>query len=91
VGLAIGVAVLIAVLGTPHSPAEVLAAYQRAWTVIAAIAFAGGIVGFLMLVRRPAAAIAPEAPGVASGVPGVAAEPVARPTGELVAIGGENL
>jgi MFS family permease len=91
VGLAIGVAVLIAVLGTPHSPAEVLAAYQRAWTVIAAIAFAGGIVGFLMLVRRPAAAIAPEAPGVASEASGVASEPVARPTGELVAIGGENL
>jgi EmrB/QacA subfamily drug resistance transporter len=84
VGLAIGVAVLIAVLGTPHSPAEVLAAYQRAWTVIAAIAFAGGIVGFLMLVRRPAAPIAPEAPAIAS-------EPLARPAGELVAIGGENL
>ena len=52
--------------------------------MIAAIAFAGGIVGFLMLVRRPAAAIASEAPAIA-------AEPVARPSGELVAIGGENL
>ena len=56
VGLAIGVAVLIAVLGSPDSPAHVLAAYQRGWWVTAAIAFAGGIVGFVMLARRPAAA-----------------------------------
>jgi EmrB/QacA subfamily drug resistance transporter len=90
VGLAIGVAVLIAVLGTPHSPAEVLAAYQRAWTVIAAIAFAGGIVGFLLLVRRPTPAVASEAPAASEPV-AVASEPMARPTGELVAIGGENL
>jgi EmrB/QacA subfamily drug resistance transporter len=56
VGLAIGVAVLIALLGSPDSPAHVLAAYQRAWVVTAAIAFAGGIVGFLLLVRRRAPA-----------------------------------
>jgi EmrB/QacA subfamily drug resistance transporter len=60
VGLAIGVAVLIAVLGSPGSPAQVLAAYQRGWWVTAAIAFAGGIVGFVMLARRttPARAVA---------------------------------
>jgi EmrB/QacA subfamily drug resistance transporter len=56
VGLAIGVAVLIAVLGSPGSPAQVLAAYQRGWWVTAAIAFAGGIVGFVMLARRTAPA-----------------------------------
>ncbi len=42
IGLAVGVAVLIAVLGTPHSPAQTLTAYQRASWVIAAISLAGG-------------------------------------------------
>ncbi|HTP23972.1 MAG TPA: MFS transporter [Solirubrobacteraceae bacterium] len=78
VGLAIGVAVLIAVLGSPHSPAQVLAAYQRGWTVTAAIAFAGGVVGFLLLARRrPVAA--------------VASDPAAIPTAGLVAAGSDNL
>ena len=77
VGLAIGVAVLIAVLGSPDSPAEVLAAYQRGWTVIAAFAFASGVVGFLLLVRRRA--------------PAIASEPAAVPATGLVAAGGENL
>jgi len=56
VGLAIGVAVLIAVLGSPASPAATLAAYQRAWTVTAAIALAGGLVALALLAprRRPA-------------------------------------
>ena len=53
VGLAIGVAVLIAVLGTPHSPAQTLAAYQRASWVIAAISLAGGLVGLVLLAVRP--------------------------------------
>jgi EmrB/QacA subfamily drug resistance transporter len=52
IGLAIGVAVLIAVLGSPHSPAAVLTAYQRAWVVTAGIAFAGGVVGFALLTTR---------------------------------------
>ena len=49
VGLAIGVAVLIAVLGTPHSPAQALIAYQRASWVIAAIALASALVGLVLL------------------------------------------
>jgi MFS family permease len=52
IGLAIGVAVLIAVLGTPHSPADALAAYQRASWVIAAIALAGAVVGLVLLAAR---------------------------------------
>jgi EmrB/QacA subfamily drug resistance transporter len=61
VGLAIGVAVLIALLGTPHSPAQTLVAYQRGWTATAAISFAAGVVGLLLLVprRRPGPAPAP--------------------------------
>ena len=78
VGLAIGVAVLIAVLGSPHSPAQVLAAYQRGWTVTAAIAFAGGVVGFLLLVRRRPA-------------PAIASDGATMPTTGLVPAGGENL
>ena len=52
IGLAIGVAVFIAVLGSPHLPAAVLTAYQRAWTVTAGIAFAGGLVGLALLTSR---------------------------------------
>jgi EmrB/QacA subfamily drug resistance transporter len=68
VGLAIGVALLIAVLGSPRSPAATLAAYQRSWAVTASIALAGGIVGLLLLVgrREPAIAAAAEAPAIAA-------------------------
>jgi EmrB/QacA subfamily drug resistance transporter len=59
VGLAIGVAILIAVLGSPASPAATLAAYQRAWGVTATIALAGGVVGLLLLVDRRASATTP--------------------------------
>jgi EmrB/QacA subfamily drug resistance transporter len=59
VGLAIGVAVFIAVLGSPASPAAMLSAYQRAWVVTAVIALAGGVVGLLLLVDRRASTTAP--------------------------------
>jgi EmrB/QacA subfamily drug resistance transporter len=52
IGLAIGVAVMIAVLGSPQSPAATLAAYQRVWIVTAAIALASGAIGLVLLVRR---------------------------------------
>jgi hypothetical protein len=61
-GLAVGVAVLIAVLGSPGSPAATLAAYQRGWTVIAAVSFAAGVVALgLLTARRPGGAAAPAA------------------------------
>ena len=64
VGLAIGVAVLIAVLGSPASGTATLAAYQRGWVVTAAMALAGGVVALALLVnRRPAVA---EAPAIAT-------------------------
>jgi hypothetical protein len=64
IGLAVGVAVLIAVLGSPHSPAAVLTAYQRAWIVTSGIALAGGVVGLVLLTarRRPAASTAAAVP-----------------------------
>ena len=59
VGLAIGVAVFIAVLGSPASPAAMLAAYQRAWVVTAAMSLAGGVVGLVLLASRRASVTAP--------------------------------
>jgi EmrB/QacA subfamily drug resistance transporter len=56
IGLAIGVALLVAILGTPGSPAEVLHVYERASWVIAALSFAGGMIGLALLARRPRAA-----------------------------------
>jgi MFS family permease len=74
VGLAVGVAALIAGLAILHSPLATLIAYQRATWMVAAIAFVGGIVGLgLLAVKRqssPIAAgetIAPAVAIVASG------------------------
>jgi EmrB/QacA subfamily drug resistance transporter len=53
IGLAIGVAVLVAVIAVPASSAERLAAFQRGWWVIAAIALVG-VVPALVLLRRAA-------------------------------------
>jgi EmrB/QacA subfamily drug resistance transporter len=53
IGLAIGVALLIAVLGSPASPAAALVAYRTGWYVIAAIALLAGIVGLAALAARP--------------------------------------
>jgi EmrB/QacA subfamily drug resistance transporter len=71
IGLAIGVAILIAILGSPDSPEAVLHAYEAASWVIAAIAFAGGAIGLALLARpraresrTPAVALAT---GLASG------------------------
>jgi MFS family permease len=52
VGLAVGVAVLVAVLGAPVTPAARLAAFQHGWIVIAAIALTGAFAAALL--RRPA-------------------------------------
>src|SRR3954451_7123351 len=52
VGLAVGVAVLVALLGTPESPAATLDAFQLAWGVIAAVSLAAALAGAVLL-RRP--------------------------------------
>jgi EmrB/QacA subfamily drug resistance transporter len=64
VGLAIGVAVFIAVLGSPGSPAATLAAYQRAWLVTAGMALAGAVTAIGLLSTRRLAVV--EAPAIAS-------------------------
>jgi EmrB/QacA subfamily drug resistance transporter len=52
IGLAIGVAVVIAVLGSPHSPAATVTAYQRVSWIVAVIALAAGLAGLVLLSPR---------------------------------------
>ncbi len=52
IGLAVGVAVLIAVLGSPGSPAAALHVYQRASALTAAIALGSGVAGVALLRAR---------------------------------------
>jgi hypothetical protein len=82
VGMAIGVAVLIALLGTPDSPAQTLAAFQRGWTATAAISFAAGLVGLLLLVRRaaPAPAHTPTPASAPTPAPALAPARASAPT-----------
>ena len=72
VGLAVGVAVLVAVLGTPATPIAAQSAFHHGWYVIAATALASAVAGATLL--RPdrargsdrsssAAATLPAAPG----------------------------
>ena len=65
VGFAIGVAVLVAVLGTPATAAGRLAAFRHGWLVIAAIALAGAIAAVTL--RRPRIPAAGEAAALAGG------------------------
>jgi EmrB/QacA subfamily drug resistance transporter len=70
VGLAIGVAVLVAVLGTPATPAAALTAFQRGWIVIAAVALASALAGALLL-RSPGRTVRRAAPTGEEGDPAV--------------------
>jgi MFS family permease len=69
IGLAVGVAVLVAVLGTAGQRTALLAAFHRAWWVTAAIAVAGVVPALLYLRRGPSAAAQRQAagPGAAGG------------------------
>jgi EmrB/QacA subfamily drug resistance transporter len=49
VGLAIGVAIFVAVLGTPGSPGAAVTAFQHGWIVIAAASALTALVGLLTL------------------------------------------
>jgi EmrB/QacA subfamily drug resistance transporter len=62
VGLAVGVAVLIAVLGTPGSPAAALSAFRHGWEVIAGASLLAALAGMVIL-RAPRAARQEPAPG----------------------------
>jgi MFS family permease len=52
IGLAIGVAILVAILGTRTAPNAVLSSFQTGWIVIAALSLASGIAGAFALPGR---------------------------------------
>jgi EmrB/QacA subfamily drug resistance transporter len=56
VGLAVGIAIFVAVLGTPHGPHAVLAAYRVEWLVVAASSLLAAVVGLVSLSGRRASA-----------------------------------
>jgi hypothetical protein len=79
VGMAIGVAILVAVLGAPDTSVGRLDAFRHGWWVIAAIAATGAVAAVLL--RRPRPAAAPAADAVADAEtagPGLAVSPVAN-------------
>jgi EmrB/QacA subfamily drug resistance transporter len=57
VGLAVGVAVLVAVLGSPGSPTGELAAFRHGWETIAGVSLAAALAGVVLL-RAPRRATA---------------------------------
>lgn len=62
VGLAMGVAVFVAVVGTPATPAAALTSFREGWTVIAGIGLTAALVGWVTLRRRaPLVQVAPAA------------------------------
>jgi EmrB/QacA subfamily drug resistance transporter len=73
VGTAVGVAVLVAVLGTPGTAAARLAAFQRGWTVLAVLALLAAGSGWALLrgprPGRSAADAAAGAGGAGTGRP----------------------
>jgi MFS family permease len=79
VGLAIGVAALVAVLGSPASPAAELSAFQRAWIAVAITALAGAAAAVLLRRRPSPAAAAPAEPAIPApaepAIPGAAPPP----------------
>jgi EmrB/QacA subfamily drug resistance transporter len=61
VGLAVGVAVLVAVIGTPLTGAQQLAAFQDGWIVIAATALLAAFSGAVLLAVPGTGRLAPRA------------------------------
>ncbi len=52
IGLAVGVAILVAVLGSPATPGQRLSAFERGWWVAVAVAVAGVVPALLLLRSR---------------------------------------
>ena len=71
VGLAVGVAVFVAVVGTPKTPHASLTAWQHGWFVIAATSLLAALIGAVSLRRPRAVAAGDRAPrrprGAAAG------------------------
>ncbi|MQY08956.1 MFS transporter [Actinomadura macrotermitis] len=65
IGMTVGVALLVAVLGTPHGADERSAAFRTAWIVLAAVALAAAVVGSAL----PRPRRAPRDPAAARPIP----------------------
>jgi len=65
VGLAVGVALFVAVLGTPHTGAATVLAYRHGSEVLAAASVLAALTGLVMLRRRPDARAAQSPPEAA--------------------------
>ncbi|GAA5092897.1 MFS transporter [Nocardia iowensis] len=76
IGLAVGVAVFVAALGSPAGPEATLEAFQRGWYVTAAVAVLAGLVGIAAKMPRPAV------PQPDSAAQSVAPESVAHPAAD---------
>jgi NTE family protein len=77
VGAALGVALVVAIIGTP-SPLQALAAFDHAWTFGAVCLFAAGV-GCLLVGRLPAG----EAPSLREAISVLGETPADRPSGPL--------
>jgi hypothetical protein len=53
VGLAVGVAVLVAVLGAPNSPAAAQTAFRHGWYVVAGASLLAALAGAILLRPTP--------------------------------------
>jgi MFS family permease len=73
VGLAVGVAVFVAVVGTPKTAQASLTAWQRGWIVIAATSMLAAVIGLVSL-RRPRAEAAGERPAAPAAAGTLATE-----------------
>lgn len=65
IGLAVGVAGFVAIVGAPDGPAAALHAFQRGWTATTSIAALTGLLAWILLPARTAATLdpVPAAPG----------------------------
>jgi EmrB/QacA subfamily drug resistance transporter len=53
IGLTVGVAVLVAVIGAPHTSSEQLSAFRDAWITLAAVSFATGLLALWLPGEKP--------------------------------------
>jgi EmrB/QacA subfamily drug resistance transporter len=62
IGFAVGVAIFVAVLGTPRTAEARLVGFQHGWLVIAGTALAAGLAALTLELRRPAPVAVPASP-----------------------------
>lgn len=69
IGLVVGVAVLVAVLGTSDTPAGTLVSFRHGWLVVASISLCSGLLGLLLARPRPTGPALQPGPEAAADTP----------------------